>query len=159
MRADAMLARKVLRRIRGWWRIRGGFGSVGSVSDGGDIGDGPKPSWRYGIERGTVTAEFAVVLPAVMVLALLLFGSARAVTVGMTCQEAARAAAREIVVSAESGGDPSGVVSRIAGSGASVSVSRGGTEVTVTTRCPVMPGPLGILPASMTGKAVAILHE
>ncbi|WP_243390202.1 TadE family type IV pilus minor pilin [Bifidobacterium margollesii] len=112
------------------------------------------------MENGTVTAEFAVILPAVMVVALLLFSSARAVTVGMECQEAARAAAREIVVAADSGAaNPSGVAARIAGTGVSVAVAKGGREVAVTTRCPVLPGPLGIVPASMTGKAVAILHE
>ncbi|PLS31787.1 pilus assembly protein TadE [Bifidobacterium margollesii] len=131
----------------------------GSGPSGCETG-GPEPQRRAFVENGTVTAEFAVILPAVMVVALLLFSSARAVTVGMECQEAARAAAREIVVAADSGAaNPSGVAARIAGTGVSVAVAKGGREVAVTTRCPVLPGPLGIVPASMTGKAVAILHE
>ncbi|PJM72513.1 hypothetical protein CS006_09725 [Bifidobacterium primatium] len=113
-----------------------------------------------GTDAGTVTAEFAVVLPAVMVVSLLLFSSARAVIVNMNCQEAARAAARELVVAGESGdADPAGVVARIAGPGATVSTATGGGQVTVTTRCPLMPGPLGVLPMALEGRAVGMLHE
>ncbi|NEG97076.1 hypothetical protein GFD17_09985 [Bifidobacterium sp. SMB2] len=111
-------------------------------------------------DAGTVTAEFAVVLPAVMVVSLLLFSSARAVIVNMNCQEAARAAAREMVVAGESGdADPAGVVARIAGSGATVSTATGGGQVTVITRCPLMPGPFGVLPVALEGRAVGVLHE
>lgn len=110
------------------------------------------------LETGTATAEFAVVLPAVMVVALLLFSSAKAVLVSMNCQETANVAARELMVS---GGDASiaPLVTRVAGGRATAATSKAGDEITVRVRCPVLPGPLGVLPASVEGYAVGVLHE
>ncbi|WP_241520183.1 TadE/TadG family type IV pilus assembly protein [Bifidobacterium catulorum] len=110
-------------------------------------------------DRGTVTAEFAVVLPTVMVVALMLFSSARAVIVNMNCQDAARAAARELVVAGDGPADVAGVVTRIAGNGASVTTSVTDGMVVVTTRCPVLPGPLGVVLPDGRGEAAGIRHE
>ncbi|MBW3088299.1 pilus assembly protein [Bifidobacterium sp. 82T24] len=110
-------------------------------------------------DRGTVTAEFAVVLPTVMVVALMLFSSARAVIVNMNCQDAARAAARELVVAGDGSADVAGVVARIAGNGASATTTVNGGMVIVTTRCPVLPGPLGVVLPEGRGEAAGIRHE
>lgn len=110
-------------------------------------------------DRGTVTAEFAVVLPTVMVVALLLLSSARAVMVSMNCQEAARVAAREMVVASDGEPDPSDAVARIAGSRATVRIEENNDQITVTTRCPIGPGPLGMLPVAVEGEAVGLRYE
>lgn len=110
-------------------------------------------------DRATVTAEFAVILPAVVVMSALLFSSARAVVVGMECQDAARAVAREMVVAGSPGGDPHAVASTVAGPGVSVEVSVDEDVVRVATSCPVMPGPLDLLPVAVTGHAVGVRHE
>lgn len=48
-------------------------------------------------DRGAVTAEFAVVLPAVAMVAMVLLCLTRTVTVSMRCQDAASAVVRELV--------------------------------------------------------------
>lgn len=105
-------------------------------------------------DEGSVTAEFAIVLPAVIVVAALIMALSRAVVVSMDCRDAAAAAARQVVVEAES--DPAAVAADVAGSDVAVTVRRHGDDVEVTVRCPVLPGPLGILPASVTGRAMGI---
>ena len=48
-------------------------------------------------DRGAATAEFAVVLPAVAMVAMVLLCLTRTVTVSMRCQDAASAVVRELV--------------------------------------------------------------
>ena len=50
-------------------------------------------------ERGTVTAEFAMVLPSVIVLTAVMLAMTRAAIVTLDCEQAAAAAARELLVS------------------------------------------------------------
>lgn len=103
-------------------------------------------------DEGAATAEFAVVLPVVMVLALLLMSLSRTVVVSMNCQDAAAAAAREIVIAGESA-DPVSTARIVAGDGTRIEVNRRNGFATVITRCPVMPGPLKVLPATVRGEA------
>lgn len=110
--------------------------------------------WRRG-DRGAVTAEFATILPAVMVIALVLMGLGRAVAVSMDCQDAASAVARELVVGGD-GVNPADVARDVAGDKASVSVDRTDGLVHVTVSCPVVPGPGNILPARVQGKATGV---
>ncbi|RBP97244.1 pilus assembly protein TadE [Bifidobacterium aemilianum] len=125
---------------------------------GHDGGKGHPPQASRGLQAldpGVVTAEFAVVLPAVMLMAMLLLGLARTVTVSMGCQEAAGAAARQLVVT--QGRDDVGArVRDVAGSGSTASTSRtsSGTEIRVS--CPVIPDPWGVLPTRVEAKAVAL---
>lgn len=105
-------------------------------------------------DRGSVTAEFAIILPVVMVLALALLSLTRAVIVALDCQDAARAAAREIVVAADSA-DPAAAARAVA-DGVSVTLTDRGDRVEVRTRCPVAPGPLDLLPFAVDGYAVGI---
>lgn len=107
-------------------------------------------------DPGAVTAEFATVLPAVVVLALLLLALARTVMVSIGCQDAASAAARAAVTAGEDA-DPSTAAHAVGGGGITVNVSRAGERVTVTTHCPVIPDPMGVLPTRVEGRAVGVV--
>lgn len=108
------------------------------------------------LERGSVTAEFATVLPAVMVVALLLLSLARLVGVSIGCQDAASAAARA-AVAAGGGADASAAARNAVGDGIALNVSTAGQRVNVVARCPVLPDPRGVLPTVVEGRAVGIL--
>ncbi|MFJ5698590.1 TadE family type IV pilus minor pilin [Arthrobacter sp. NPDC093139] len=112
------------------------------------------PRGRTTDSRGAVTAEFAVALPAVlMLLVMLLAGSAAGIT-QLRLEEAARAGARALA----RGEEPAtidGIVRKLAGASAtSVVVSDGEwLSVTVTDRAA---GPLGsVVPWTLTAKAEA----
>lgn len=104
--------------------------------------------------RGAVTAEFAVALPAVLLLlAMLLAGSAAGIT-QLRLEDAARAGARALA----RGEDPAavdGIVRKLAGPSASAAVVPGGEwmSVTVSDR---PAGPLGrMVPWTLTARAEA----
>lgn len=88
-----------------------------------------------GGERGSVTAEVAVVLPALVVLLALLLGTAHVGTVELRLEEAARAGARE-AMRGESSGTVQQTVQRLAGPTARVRVATdsGWTTVEVTAQ-------------------------
>jgi len=91
--------------------------------------------------RGTVTAEFAVALPAVLALLAMLLAGAAAGTTQLRIEEGARAGARALA----RGDNPAAVertVRTLAGSSAVASVAADGEwfSVTVTDR---VAGPLG----------------
>ena len=116
------------------------------------INGDPEPVDRTVNARGTVTAEFAVALPAVLgLLAMLLAGAAAGMT-QLRIEEGARAGARALA----RGEDPATVqrtVRTLAGASASASVSAdaGWFNVTVTDR---VPGPLGSsIPWTLTARA------
>lgn len=120
-------------------------------------GKRPGGGWRRIADEGSVTAEFAVVLPAVVMVALLLIGLTRTVAVTMQCQDAAAVAVRELVVSGERS-DPQSAAQAVAGDGVSVSVQHNGDRVSVTVTCPVLPGPLDVLPTRVTAEAAGIMQ-
>lgn len=109
----------------------------------------------HGSDAGAVTAEFAMVLPAVIIMVALLLSVTRAVSVSMTCQDAAASAARQLILT-KSEADVQRIAQSVAGPGASVSVARVGGNVTVVAQCPILPDSLRILPAKVTGKATGI---
>lgn len=103
---------------------------------------------------GAVTAEFAVALPAVLLLlALLLSGAAAGVT-QLRLEEAAHAGARALA----RGEDPAaveGIVRTLAGASATASVSADGEWLSVTVAGRVG-GPLGAaVPWTLTAQATA----
>lgn len=104
--------------------------------------------------RGAVTAEFAVVLPAVLLLlALLLAGSAAGVT-QLRLEEAARAGARALA-RGESPGAVDGIVRTLAGASASAAVVADGEWLSVTVSDRVG-GPFGsTVPWTLTARASA----
>ena len=107
-----------------------------------------------GKDRGAVTAEFAVALPAVLLLlAMLLAGAAAGIT-QLRIEEAARAGARALA-RGEGSSAVAGIARRLAGDSATASVSTQGEwmDVTVTAR---VGGPFGaVIPWTLTARASA----
>ena len=122
-------------------------------SPGGDDG-AARDDGAGGLERGTVTAELALALPAVasVLVALLLLSSAA--TAQLTAADAARAGARAAAL-----GEPvtavAAVAERLAGAGARVQVQRDGEWVTVTVRRAVRLGPLSAAALTASARATA----
>lgn len=118
-------------------------------------------------QAGAVTAEFAVILPAVAALAILVCALGRAIVLRIECQDAAHVIAQRIVAQMQA--DPATVgevqpavtqwaeetTHRLVNDGASVSltVSDDGVDVRVSAR--VVPDPLRVLPATVAGYAFA----
>ena len=87
-----------------------------------------------GPERGAVTAETAVVLPALVLLLAVLLGAASAGATQLRLEEAARAGARE-AARGEAVGSVEATARRLAGPGAAVELAAEGgwTSVTVNS--------------------------
>lgn len=105
----------------------------GAASPPADVQARPGSPGRSG--RGAVTAEFAVALPAVvLLLAMVLAGSAAGVT-QLRFEEAARAGARALA-RGESAADVDRIVRRLAGESAGSAVTSDGdwSSVTVSGR-------------------------
>lgn len=106
-------------------------------------------------QHGAVTAEVAVVLPALVVLLAVLLGTAHIGTVQLRLEEAARAGARE-VMRGESTTSVEQTVRRLAGSSATTHVEAGSGWTTVEVRARVegpVVGLIGInLAATASGK-------
>lgn len=115
---------------------------------------GPRARRSGSSDRGSVTAELAVALPAVvLVLVAVLALTAVAVT-QLRCADAARAGARAAAI----GEDADGVratVARVAGPGADVAVAREGDWVTVSVSAAVTADGLGPGPLVARASAVA----
>ncbi len=118
---------------------------------------GPAASFRHrgrgpGNAHGAVTAEFAVALPAVLLLLALLLAGASAGVTQLRLEEAARAGARALA----RGEDPAavqGIVRTLAGTSATASVAAEGEWLSVTVAAGVG-GPLGAtVPWTLTAKA------
>jgi len=117
----------------------------------------PSPSSS---DHGSVTAETAVLLPALALLLVFLLSVARAATTQLDVQDAARLAAR-----AAARGESSAEVQRLAGqvapSGSVVTVQRLGglLRVEVTAQVPPLGAGVTWLPAiDVTGSAVAAVE-
>ena len=107
--------------------------------------------------RGAVTAEFAVAIPAVIVLLAVLLSAAAAGVSQLRAEEAARAAARSI---ARGGGaDGAGQeVARVAGPTAAHRVEAGGGVVTVRVTLPVS-GPFAAAAGLRASAAASLALE
>lgn len=109
---------------------------------------------RRRTERGAVTAELALVLPAVVVVLLVCAALGASALGQLRCADAARAAARAAAI-----GEPVVVVEDVArdlaGADAQVSVTRDGGWVEVVVSRPVAAGPtwLGELRAEGAARA------
>lgn len=107
-------------------------------------------------ERGMVTAEIAVALPAVVLVLVAVLTLVTASVAQMRAADAARAGARAIAI----GDDDAGVervVTRIGGDDAELEVERSGEWVRVTVAKPVVAdwGPVGRLRVSSEATAWA----
>ena len=115
---------------------------------------GSKPGTFLARDKGAVTAEFAVALPAVLLLlALLLAGAAAGIT-QLRVEGAAKAGARALA----RGDAPStvdGIVRMLAGDAASAAVDEDGEWINVTVSARVV-GPLGsLIPWKLSATASA----
>ncbi|GLB65990.1 TadE family protein [Arthrobacter mangrovi] len=90
-------------------------------------------------ERGSVTAETAIVLPAVVAVLAMLLAGATAGSTQLQLEKAAQTAARQLA-RGESGADAASAVRRIAGPRAALASGNAGGWVTVEVSAAV-PGP------------------
>lgn len=100
-------------------------------------------------DRGAVTAELALALPAVMLVVAVLLLTAAATSAQMRCADGARAGAR-VAALGQSDAEIAAVVRRLAGRDAVVRVERSPpwVDVTVTADLPgswFTAGPLGLM--------------
>ena len=108
--------------------------------------------------RGSVTAELAVVLPAVTVLLALLL---LAVTTGMLqlrLEEGARAGARALA-RGDSPSQVTEVVARVSGDGVSVALGNDGAYATVTVQGKVSGALSALVPWTQTAQAMAKMES
>jgi hypothetical protein len=105
-------------------------------------------------DRGSVTAELAVALPAVVVVIGAVLLVVAASTSQMRCADAARAGARAAAIG-ETDARVREIASHVAGDGTAVTVARSGPWVTVTTSRPVGRGPLAAVPLRADARATA----
>lgn len=112
--------------------------------------------WRRHVDKsdlGAVTAEFAVVLPCVAVVAMLVLCLGRGAIVSMNCQDAAAAGARAMTIDSDGERRAVAAAKSVAGDGSTVSFTNDADAVTVIVRCPIMSDPTGLIPAQVMGKA------
>jgi hypothetical protein len=96
---------------------------------------------NQGRDRGSATAELAVVLPAVVLLAVIGVWAVAAVSAHLRCVDAAGAGARALS-RGESSAEVGRVVAQMAPRGATVRLGRDGDLVVVEVRTTVrLPGP------------------
>ncbi|RUQ86821.1 TadE family type IV pilus minor pilin [Labedella gwakjiensis] len=107
-------------------------------------------------ERGSITAEFAVVLPAVLLVLVLCVGSASVAVQRIAVQSAAAAAARA-VARGEAGGSAEGAVSRAGGG--SVSIRRDGDFVCATVTSEVAFAAARTVGIRVSGSSCALSGE
>ncbi|MCC9144718.1 MULTISPECIES: TadE family type IV pilus minor pilin [unclassified Arthrobacter] len=108
---------------------------------------------RGGRDRGAVTAEFAVALPAIV---LVLVGGLTGIAAGVTqlrLEEAARAAAREIMRADREAAEAA--VERLAGSPAQLVLSEEDQWTVVEVRRALSLPVLSLLPLELSADAVA----
>lgn len=115
-------------------------------------------AWCAGVDPGAATAEFAVIMPAVVLMVTLLLYSVRACVVQLECQDAASNAARAAVVEGP-GTSLQDIAMQSAPSASQVGVTRDGGRVRVEVRCTVVADPMGVLPATVVATAVGVEQE
>lgn len=114
-------------------------------------GSGPGRGWRG--DRGYVTAETAMTVPVLVVVAGLLIWGVMAGVAQIECVDAARAGARAAARS-EKPADVLRVAREAAPSGAKVSVQRAGDVITVRV---TVPRPR--FPVTVTARAAALAED
>jgi Flp pilus assembly protein TadG len=96
-------------------------------------------------ERGSVTVEIAIALPAVLALLAFLLGLGGAVVTQVRCADGARAGARAAALGL-SDGEVAAAARQAAGGASNASVSRSAGAVTVTVTTPVRMAAFGLGP-------------
>ena len=106
-------------------------------------------------DRGAVTAEFAIVLPTVIVIVSVLCSLVRFVDVSIRCHDAASAVARSLVIEGKNA-DIDAVAMNIVGTHTTAAYSLQEGIYRVTISCPILPDAMNILPMSVTSKATSV---
>ena len=102
------------------------------------------------------TAEFAVALPAVLLVLAVGLTGVRAGLASVQCADAARLAARSLA-RGDSPAHAQGLAQAAAPRGASIALSSGGATVQVS--CAAQVGPIGGLSVAVSGSATAALEQ
>lgn len=103
-------------------------------------------------DRGAVTVEAAIAMSSLVVVTVAAIGSVAAVTTSVRCIDAASELARLAARGEADRGHT--VATRLAPTGAGITVSVAGDEVTVE----VTAEPVALLPLRVGGRAVAVLE-
>lgn len=116
-------------------------------------------------DRGTVTAEFAIIFPAVVAVAVLIVSLTRVITVQLDCHSAAREAAYAIVLAEESAVPHEKIdaiaykkAREVSGDGTSVQIRWTTDSFEVTTTCDIARVGQLRLPLEVYGQAKGARH-
>lgn len=120
---------------------------------------GPRSHHSFRDDSGMATAEFAVVLPAIVLALLTGVGAVSAMTVRMRCADAAAVAAR-LAARGEPAADVVAAARRVAAPDAVVDLQTSGTVVRVTVTAAARVLPAGsILPSFMVSSSFEQARE
>ncbi|MDR0482491.1 MAG: pilus assembly protein [Cellulomonadaceae bacterium] len=127
----------------------------GTVRPSADHDDVERGDAEHAVnERGSVTAEMAVGMPAIVLLLVVVLTVGAAANAHLRAADAARVGARLVAVG-ESHEEVSAAVARIGGSGAQITVHREGAFVSVEVTRSVAGGISWGGPLRATGRATA----
>lgn len=108
---------------------------------------------RY--DRGSVTAEFAVLLPAIAILIGLIIALGAASARRVTCQDAANKAAWVLTQDDDSQAARQ-AITRSVGTASTTFRELSDGSISISVICPIGQGPLQLLPFSVEGHALAL---
>lgn len=107
-------------------------------------------------DSGAVTAEFAIILPTVAILAIVLIFVGKSVVNTMNCNDAAGQVAYYIASTHDSK-EAQNIVHKVSGKNSSVKVEYVGNMTNIVVSCPVVPDPLKILPMQVEARISQVL--
>lgn len=107
-------------------------------------------------DPGAVTAEFAIILPTVAILAIVLIFVGKSVVNTMNCNDAAGQVAYYIASTHDSK-EAQNIVHKVSGKNSSVKVEYVGNMANIVVSCPVVPDPLKVLPMQVEARISQVL--
>lgn len=107
-------------------------------------------------DSGAATAEFAIILPTVAILAIVLIFVGKSVVNTMNCNDAAGQVAYYIASTHDSK-EAQNIVHKVSGKNSSVKVEYVGNMANIVVSCPVVPDPLKILPMQVEARISQVL--
>ena len=107
-------------------------------------------------DSGAVTAEFAIILPTVAILAIVLIFVGKSVVNTMNCNDAAGQVAYYIASTHDSK-EAQTIVHKVSGKNSSVKVEYVGNMANIVVSCPVVPDPLKVLPMQVEARISQVL--
>lgn len=107
-------------------------------------------------DSGAVTAEFAIILPTVAILAIVLIFVGKSVVNTMNCNDAAGQVAYYIASTHDSK-EAQNIVHKVSGKNSSVKVEYVGNMANIVVSCPIVPDPLKVLPMQVEARISQVL--